>query len=189
MIGSKMKICIDPGHTQAADTAGDPGAVNGERWESIAALDIAKLLGEEFKSRGHKVAFTRLGGEPNLTLAERCSISNDFKANVFISIHLNSAESKRAQGIETLRYDNVGETTKKLASYVQKALVSELGWKDRGVKERPNLYVLKHTKAPAILVETGFISNEAECEKLFNPEIQARIAKAIYKGVMKAVSL
>lgn len=184
-----MKICIDPGHTQALDTAGDPGAVNGERWESVAALDISKLLGNEFASRGHKVVYTRLGGEPDLTLQERCAISNDSKSNIFISIHLNSADSKRAQGIETLRYDNVGETTKKIASSVQKALVAELGWKDRGVKERPNLYVLKHTKAPAILVEAGFISNENECEKLFNPEIQAKIAKAIYKGVMRAVSL
>lgn len=184
-----MKICIDPGHTQAVGTTGDPGAVNGERWESVAALEISKLLGAEFESHGHKVAYTRLGGEPGLTLKERCSISNEFKANIFISIHLNSADSKRAQGIETLRYDNVGETTKKIAACVQKSLVSELGWKDRGVKERPNLYVLKHTKASAILVETGFISNEAECEKLFNPEIQARIAKAIYQGVMKAVSL
>ena len=56
------------------------------------------------------------------------------------------------------------------------------------MKERPNLYVLKHTKASAILVETGFISNNAECENLFDPEIQDKIASAIKKGVDKAVS-
>lgn len=182
-----MIICIDPGHSQAVGTKGDPGAVNGERWESVAALSISKMLGEIFEENGHKVVYTRTGGDPGLTLERRCKISNDSKANIFISIHLNSAESKRAQGIETLRYDNVGMTTKKIAKHVQEALIAELGWKDRGVKERPNLYVLKHTKASAILVETGFISNDAECEKLFDPEIQEKIAEAIYKGVMNAL--
>ena len=184
-----MKVCIDPGHNKALDTEGDPGACNGERQESIAALSISKMLGNWFEENGHTVVYTRTGGDPNLTLQRRCEISNKAKANVFISIHLNSAESKRAQGIETLRYDNVGMTTKKIAAEVQKSLVSTLGWKDRGVKERPGLYVLKHTKASAILVETGFISNDSECEKLFDPEIQEKIAEAIYKGVMKAVSL
>lgn len=184
-----MKICIDPGHAKAIDTDGDPGAVNGERMESVAALSISKLLGDIFEENGHDVVYTRTGGAPGLTLEKRCKISNDSKANIFISIHLNSADSKKASGIETLRYDNVGQTTKKIANEVQKALVAELKWKDRGVKERPNLYVLKHTKASAILVETGFISNEAECEKLFNPEIQERIAGAIYAGVMNALKV
>lgn len=184
-----MKICIDPGHSKAIDTEGDPGAMNGERMESVAALSISKMLGEKFEENGHDVVYTRTGGAPGLTLEKRCEISNKSKAGLFISIHLNSAESKKAQGIETLRYDNVGAMTKKIASSVQASLVKELGWKDRGVKERPNLYVLKHTKASAILVETGFISNEAECEKLFDPDTQDRIAEAIYNGVMKAVSI
>ena len=183
-----MRICIDPGHNREVGGEGDPGAMNGERMESVAALSIAKKLGTLFEADGHAVAYTRKAGDPSLTLKKRCDISNDFKANVFISIHLNSADSKKASGIETLRYDNVGWTTKKIASCVQAALVAELGWKDRGVKERPNLYVLKHTKASAILVETGFISNNAECEKLFDPEIQDKIASAIKKGVDKAVS-
>lgn len=183
-----MRICIDPGHSKAIDTEGDPGAMNGERMESVAALAIAKLLGEAFEDDGHQVVYTRTGGDPSLTLQKRCEISNKSKAQIFISIHLNSADSKKASGIETLRYDNVGWTTKKIADCVQAALIEELGWKNRGVKERPNLYVLKHTKASAILVETGFISNEAECEKLFDPAIQERIALAIKKGVMKAVS-
>ena len=183
-----MKICIDPGHSKALDTEGDPGAVNGERMESVAALAIAKMLGEMFEEDGHQVVYTRTGGDPSLTLQKRCEISNKSKAQVFISIHLNSADSKKASGIETLRYDNVGMTTKKIAASVQASLVEALGWKNRGVKERPNLYVLKHTKAPAILVETGFISNEAECEELFNPETQEKIAEAIKNGVVKAVS-
>ena len=167
---------------------GDPGAVNGERYESVAALDIATMLGTMLEADGHQVRYTRTGGDPSLTLKKRCEISNGWKANVFISIHLNSADTKKASGIETLRYDNVGFTTKKIAECVQASLIKELGWKDRGVKERPNLYVLKHTKASAILVETGFISNDTECEKLFDPEIQQRIASAIKRGLYKAVS-
>ena len=185
---TEMRICIDPGHNRAEGGEGDPGAVNGERMESVAALAIAKLLGSSFESDGHSVVYTRTGGDPSLTLQKRCDISNKYKANIFISIHLNSADSKKAQGIETLRYDNVGFTTKRIAECVQNALIEDLGWKNRGVKERPNLYVLKHTKASAILVETGFISNEAECEKLFDPDVQEKIAEAIKRGVYRAVS-
>jgi len=167
--------------------SGDPGAMNGDLMESVAALSISKMLGDEFELGGHKVVYTRTEGMPTLPLSKRCEISNKAKADVFISIHLNSAETKKASGIETLRYDNVGMTTKKIASCVQKSLIDELGWKDRGVKERPGLYVLKHTRASAILVETGFISNDDECAKLFDPDIQQRIAEAVYRGVMKAL--
>ena len=180
-----MKICLDAGHSQARDTSGDPGAVNGAYWESIAAMDIVIKLGMLFSDADNKIYYTRIGGKPGLKLSERCYVANDNNVDAFISIHLNSADSKSASGIETLRYSKVGATTRSFASNVQTALIDALGWKDRGVKERDNLYVLKHTNCPAILVETGFISNDEQCRLLFDEDIQMKIAEAVFSGTMK----
>ena len=179
-----MKICLDAGHTKAIDTLGDPGAVNGKYWESIIVLDIVKELGAILESLGIEVIYTRISGKPHLTLSERCRIANDKRVDCFISVHLNSASNKQASGIETLRYHRCGERTKQLAYNVQNELIKSLGWKDRGVKERSDLYVLKHTVSPAVLVEAGFISNDEECKKLLDKEIQHEIANAISKGII-----
>lgn len=180
-----MKVCLDAGHSQAKDTGGDPGACNGVYWESVAALDIVRKLGNMFANAGVEVLYTRTGGRPNLTLKERCRIANDNDADCFISIHLNSADNKSASGIETLRYPSCGYVTKRLAADVQDKLVEAMGWKDRGVKERGNLYVLKHTKCPAILAEVGFISNDEQCRELFEDYNQFKIAQAIFLATMK----
>ena len=60
-------------------------------------------------------------------------------------------------------------------------VVNSLGTLDRGLKDRPNLYVLKHTDMPAILVETAFIDNEEDAELLRNR--QDAFARAIARGV------
>lgn len=183
---NKLKICIDPGHTQGIGTRGDPGAVNGNLWESVAALDIALSMGEMFKGAGCDVVFTRTKGDPSLTLKKRCEIANKANADAFISIHLNSASNKSATGIETLRYGSVSEKTRRLADIVQQRLVDATGFRDRGVKIRNNLYVLKHTRMPAILAEVGFISNDEQARDLFSDDCQFYIAQAIFLGTLEA---
>ena len=180
-----VRVVIDPGH-EGGKVGLDPGAVNGSKKEAVAALAIAKLVGCKLTQEGYLVRFTR-NKDKTMTLAERCRISNDFDADIFVSIHLNSAAAKSASGVETLRYPKVGTRTKNLAKNVQTELVAALGWKDRGVKERSDLYVLKHTSASAVLVECGFLSNSAESEKLFDSKWQEKIASAIVKGVYKTV--
>lgn len=182
----KFKVCIDPGHTQGIGTKGDPGAVNGPYWESVAALSIALSMGEMFKGAGCDVVYTRKKGAPDLTIKRRCQIANEANADVFISIHLNSAENKSATGVEVLRYGECSSMTRRLADIVQEKLVSATGFKDRGVKVRNNLYVLKHTKMPAILAEVGFISNLEQAKDLFSDDCQFYIAQAIFMGTLEA---
>lgn len=175
------KIVVDAGHGGK-----DPGAVNGTKYEKTANLAIAKKVGAKLQAKGYKVKYTRTG-DKELTLKERCQISNKYDADFFISIHCNAAASKEASGIETWRYTTVGALTKELADNVQTELISATGWKDRGVKKSSTLYVLKKTIASAILVECGFISNDAECKKLFNSTYQNKIANAIVKGIEKTL--
>jgi N-acetylmuramoyl-L-alanine amidase len=174
-------ICIDAGHGGR-----DSGAVNGNRYEKDAALCIALELGLILLREGYEVIFTR-AEDSYLTLSERCKISNSVEADAFISIHLNAAASKTAKGIETWRFTNCGATTKKIASAIQTKLVAETKAKNRGVKTTKDFYVLKNTKAPAVLVECGFISNDDECVNLFEVEYQRKIAKAIYMGLSSVV--
>lgn len=179
------KVVIDAGHG-GKYPASDPGAVNGSKHEAVATLAIAKKVGAKLKAKGVSVLYTRTKNEA-VSLKERCATSNTWGADAFVSIHLNSAANKDASGIETWHYPVAG-TTKKLADDIQTQLIAATGAKDRGAKTTTTLYVLKHTKAPAALVECGFISNSAECKKLFNDAYQDKIATAIADGIRKALA-
>lgn len=178
---SEKLIIIDPGHG-----GDDPGAVNGSKYEKAATLAIAKKVACQLIEAGYTVALTR-STDRELSLPERCRFANGKDAAAYISIHLNAAESTKAEGLETWRYKSVGSTTKKLADEVHAELIAATGAVDRGVKTTTAFYVLKNTKAPAILVECGFISNGDECKKLFNATYQSKIAQAIAKGVKRAI--
>lgn len=174
------KICIDAGHG-----GNDPGATNGTYKEKHAALGIALELGLILYRGGYEVYFTRTN-DTAVSLADRCTISNLADVDLFVSVHLNSATSTTPAGIETWVYRSASTTARKVADKVQKQLIEATGAKDRGVKES-GFYVLKNTKTPAILVETGFISNLIECKKLFTTDYQRTIAKAIYNGIRQQV--
>jgi N-acetylmuramoyl-L-alanine amidase len=171
------KIMIDAGHGGK-----DPGAVSGKYYEKTAALAISKRLYKTLTNSGYSVSMTR-NDDRYLTLAERCDKSNRYDADVFLSIHLNSSSNKNASGIECWKYSKTGKLTVQIAKDVQTELIQATGWKDRGVKDSSVLYVLKHTKAHAVLIECGFISNDEERKKLFNEKYQDKIAKAIASAI------
>ena len=171
-----MKICIDPGH------GGDqPGAAYGGRLEKDAALQIARKLARKLKDTGYEVIMTRDDDAP-VSLRKRCDISNAGGADAFISVHLNASHSPDAHGAETWQWDTSEST---LALNVQRELVEATGARDRGVKSTTSYYVLRHTHAVAIVVECGFISNDAERERLFDDGYQEKIASGIAKGIMR----
>lgn len=169
-----MKICIDAGHGGK-----DAGAV-GKYKEKDLNLKVALKLGEILKNSGQEVFYTRQT-DVFLELADRVKISNNANVDIFVSIHQNGAENKSARGVET--FCNTGSTKGKvLAQYVQNELVKLNYTPNRGVKEA-NFYVIKYTKAPAILVECGFVTNEQDAD-FVNQNID-NIALAIAKGIGK----
>lgn len=175
---------LDAGHGGT-----DSGAVNdnlGLR-EKIAALEVCLKLGELLEAQGAKIYYSRTDNETYPSLTTRANDANAKNVTAFISIHLNSAENKTAQGIETLVYALNG-TACELALKVQENMVAATGWTNRGVKARPELTVLKKTKMPAILCEIGFISNDAQAKELFKAATQEKIADAIANGVIEQFS-
>ena len=115
---------------------------------------------------------------------KKATDANDAGADYFVSFHRNSGENPNtASGAQTLIYSNGGEK-EKLARNIQDNLV-EQGFKDLGIVERPNLVVLKRTRMPAVLIETGFINNDKDNAK-FDDDFDA-IANAIAAGILTTI--
>lgn len=163
----------------------DPGAVNATLGlqEKIAALEVILKLGTLLTRRNAIVYYSR-EDDSYPTINERAAEANKLNVTAFISVHLNSADSTTANGVETLCY-SMGGTAGKLAQAVQTELVIATGFRNRGVKTRTDLGVLKNTKMPAILCELGFISNNAEAQWLFNENNQESVARAIRNGILE----
>ena len=173
-----VKICIDPGHGGA-----DPGAVGptGLR-EKDVNLAVGLKLAELLKPIA-EVKLTRTK-DIAVSLKDRAQIANSFGCDYFISVHTNSFTDRKVGGVETWAYAKGGQG-EKLAKAVQPELVKATGFANRGVKFNSGFAVLRDTKAPAILTETGFISNPAEEKLLKTAAFREKIAKAIAQGVAK----
>ena len=163
-------IAIDAGHGGS-----DPGAVYEGRREKDDNLSLAIAVGELLSRQGVSVIYTRTT-DVYQTPFEKAQMANQADADFFISFHRNSSEDpNQYTGVETLVYDNSG-IKQTMAENINGAL-SELGFRNLGVKARPGLVVLRRTKMPALLIETGFLNNEQD-NTLYD-EKQEEIARAI----------
>lgn len=176
-----MKICINAGHAQNGNP--DPGAVGatGLR-ESDVAHDIMQLVMYYLQQADYETIQVQ-----NDDLQSICDVSNDFSADLFISIHCNAASNTEAQGTETFCFSEMSESGK-LARSIQKQLIKSMSTIDRGVKTGSGLYVLKHTDCPAVLVECAFISNSEDEALLASDDGKDGFAKAIAVGISNYVA-
>lgn len=178
-------IVLDPGHGGL-----DSGAVGGSYKEKDINLSVGLKLRDLLQSHGAKVIMTR-DTDMFIELTARAKVSNDMKADAFVSLHVNSAESSAASGIETYYYEQITpelppavtlEESSRLATLVQSSLFAATNARDRGAKGG-NYAVLRENERPAILVELGFISNVLERAQLVSPSYQQKQAAAILDGL------
>ena len=174
-----MKVFINPGHAPAGRP--DPGACNvytGLR-ECDVAAEVGCLVAQHLNNVGIETEVMQSD-----SLSAVCTAANSSEADIFISIHCNSAENKSAQGTETW-YCYGSQHGEWLARCINDQIVGALGTADRGIKSaRPGhngLYVLTNTDMPAVLVELGFISNAEDLVLL--TEQANEFARAIARGV------
>ena len=172
-------IVIDAGHGGS-----DPGAVYEGRREKDDNLSLAIAVGELLSRQGVSVIYTRTT-DVYQTPFEKAQMANQADADFFISFHRNSSEEpNQYTGVETLVYDNSG-IKQTMAENINGAL-SELGFRNLGVKARPGLVVLRRTKMPALLIETGFLNSD-EDNKLYD-EKKNEIAEAIAGAILGTLS-
>lgn len=172
-----MKIVVDAGHGGT-----DPGASANGLDEKDITLDVAKRLQLKLSAQGAQVTMTR-SGDTYPSLNERVALANRIGADVFVSIHINSAGATSAQGTETYwNRQYASADSKELATYIQKEMVAELGTRDRGVKEA-NFVVIEDTKMASALAELAFVTNSGDANKLKSATYRDKAAKAIFDGV------
>lgn len=179
-MADKVSIVIDAGHGGQ-----DPGAVFQGREEKTDTLRLALAVGQILTENGMDVSYTRVTDRYH-TPGEKVEMANYQDSDYFLSIHRNAMPVPgTASGIQTLIYDN-GGAAQLMASEINKKL-TEMGWKDLGVMERPGLIVLRKTKMPAVLVEAGFLDYEQD-NRFFDQNFQ-KVAQAIADGILEAVKL
>ena len=184
-IGGKT-IVLDPGHGGS-----DPGAIGPTGLqEKQVTLPIAEYLKSILEAKGAKVILTRTTDVdvygPHASgvdeLQARVNVANGNRADAFISIHINSFSNPNVGGIATYYFDG-SDQSKKLASAVQGQIAEHSGFNgDRGIQPG-NLYVLRHSLMPSILVELGFISNPKEEGHLKETSTRQEFANELAKGL------
>ena len=156
--GGPIKVFIDAGH---GDT--DPGAVGNGLKEKNIVLNIATKLGALLNGRGISIKYSRTN-DTYLSLEDRARLANAWGADLFVSIHANSATSS-VRGTECYTHPTANTATKTLSGNVSRAIANKFGISNRGHKEA-NFAVLRLSNMPSILVETAFISNSSDANLL-----------------------
>jgi N-acetylmuramoyl-L-alanine amidase len=213
-------IVIDPGHGGEEVGARGPGGT----LEKNVALAIARRLRDEVvNTLGVQVFLTRTR-DVEMELDDRTAIANNYKADLFVSIHANAVRARGAKGSEVyfLSYQASDEESRRmaqmegaaeplgsvepgsdlavilwdmaqaehleessaLATRIQEELAAVTGSESRGVKQAP-FRVLVGAAMPAVLVEVAFISNPEEEKLLSSGAYQAKIARALMRGIAR----
>lgn len=173
------RLCFDYGHG-----GNDPGAVYKGRKEADDVLSLGRAVAAVLRRHGVIVDETRTA-DVSVSLKERSDFENRGTYDYFISFHRNAFKPETAAGVETYTYLSPGTKSKELAEKIQSTLTN-VGFVDRRVKEA-NFHVLRETKAPAVLIEIGFIDNSQD-NALFDSK-RADIVSGIAKAILSQMGI
>jgi N-acetylmuramoyl-L-alanine amidase len=201
--GRRVKtIVLDPGHGGR-----DPGNMEGRRQEKQFTLTFSRELSDLLTKAGFNVSLTRQK-DTTLDLPERAAIARRRGADLFLSLHFNSADgpggsavkgsevycmtpvrtsstNARGEGAGAGAYrGNRSDAKNMLLAYqIQKAITEKTGAEDRGVK-RARFQILRDAEMPAVLIEAGFMTNPSDARRIYEPVPRRQLAQAIVDGVL-----
>jgi N-acetylmuramoyl-L-alanine amidase len=165
-----MRIVVNAGHTKSGTGTGANGYLNESKETRKIAYELMKLLADS----KHEI-IPAVSDRSENNLKEAVQIANEKNAELFVSIHLNAGGGQGCEAY-TWRGEQVPQAVK-ACSYLKK-----LGFKNRGVKDGSNLYVIKNTKCTAVLIEVCFVDSKTDAE-LYKKVGVANVAKAIYSAL------
>jgi N-acetylmuramoyl-L-alanine amidase len=202
---SAALICLDPGHGtppsvgRQTEPIGPGSSVRkikdggGAHGEAEVVLAIARKTRTLLLRRGYRVAMTRTGpvfrygSGGNVARAEFCNRRN---AKLMLRIHADGSSNPASHGIATLYpvlrsgwTDDIYVRSLRAARLVQRAAVSVTRARDLGLVRRSDLTGFNWANVPSILVETGFMTNPAERNRLESIGYQWRVARGLTAGV------
>jgi N-acetylmuramoyl-L-alanine amidase len=166
-----MEYGIDIGHNCPPDS----GAI-GIRKEDNLTMEVGTRVISKLKALGHQVVDCKPSSAGSVTssLQQRCDKANSNRVDTFVSIHFNKF-NKQANGVEIFAASDAG---RRIAKPILDNIV-KLGFFNRGVKDGSNLYVIRYTNMPAILVECCFCDSQKDMS-LYNPDA---LSDAIVRGL------
>lgn len=170
-------VVIDPGHGGE-----DEGCENNGIQEKDINLAIAEMVRDQLAGMGYQVVMTR-EADAYMAKEERVKNANAWGADIYVSIHQNTFEDGSVEGIETWYDGRAGADNERLARLVHQETLKSTGAAARELRGDSKFHVTGETSMPSCLIETGFLSNEGEREKLAAPEYQRQIADGIASGI------
>ena len=206
-LGAGRTIVLDPGH--GGEDAGTR-SVSSQRFEKDFTLDWARRLQGLLVTNGWTVHLTRTN-DTDRTLADRVAFAQDHHADLFLSLHFNSAAPRHDQsGLETycltpaglpstLTRDFPDDATQvfpnnefdaqnlQFASRLHRALIETTGATDRGLRHARFMGVLRGQQRPAVLIEGGYLSNPREADLIATPAYRQKLARAVALAVGETV--
>ena len=171
-----LKIAIDAGH--GGTNSGAIGAKSGIA-EKICNLQIAKELEKYLKRRGAEVYMTRIADD-DLSMIDRTLKLREANPDLLISIHHNSASNPNVKGVSTY-YRYLGS---KMLSVAVLNRMLQLGLDEFGNIGSFNFSLNGPTEYPNCLVEVAFLSNDADENRINDPQFRREVAKKIRKGII-----
>ncbi len=192
-IKNQSTVLIDPGH---GGIDGGTSSKSGVK-ESDINLEISFKLKDQFEENGWEVILTRdkdvglysdtgtIRNKKMQDLVNRQKMIEREMPDFVILIHLNSFSDTSCFGAQTF-YPGKSPESKLLAEQIQKKLVEGIdNGNKRKSKEKNDIYLLRNSDIPTVLVECGFLSNPKEEELLQKNQYQKLLAKCIYKGLVE----
>jgi N-acetylmuramoyl-L-alanine amidase len=168
-------VIIDAGHG-GHDKGGQWGLV----YEKHLALDTSVRLENHLKAMGFHTVMTRRS-DYFISLPQRVSIANRYKNAIFVSVHYNYTWKRDVSGLETFYHS---AESRRLAQLVQRGMLNRVRGVDRGAKFA-RYYVIRNSTIPSILVEGGFVSNDAERNRLKAGWYRDAVARGIADGIQR----
>lgn len=176
------RIAIDPTHG-----GDDPGWISGGMRAADLTYDLARRLESRMVATGMETFLTR-GPHQNPTADERAGLANEVNADLLVSLDIDGSTSTLASGIATFHFgtdsgatSTVGET---LAELVQRELVARTQMTDCRVHHR-TWEILRLTKMPAVQIELGYLSNDAERARLARDDFRNTLVDGILVAVKR----
>lgn len=182
---ANVTVVVDPGHGGK-----DPGAIGAAGSygpdEADLNLALAKSVKEELEALGATVYLTR-SGDIDFLLTERRAFTAQYRPDFFLSVHHNSigysVDTTKVSGTEAYYYTT---QSRDYAANVLEGMTSAIDRASRGVKWN-GFYVNRMTFMPAILLESGFITNPVEYDQCMDGAYIQRAAEGIAQGVAKSL--
>lgn len=175
-------VVVDAGHGGR-----QPGAISVYKdQEKAITLAIASTVASRLQEANVRV-FTTRNSDKTVSLEERTAIANTNMPDLFLAIHADSRDGARAalaRGYTVLVPQRPSPPSHAAAEAIDKRLAA-VSAERRGVRtDSRNVHVLRETRCPAVLVETGFLSNPYDASLLADRHYRDKLADAITQGVL-----